>query len=98
MKHVSILLATLLAFSAPAFAASPSSALAKAGKNPSGYSTIYEAISEEGVEWDGGTVEGDWTRDNGQHEGWCKGQGHLDGHPGTQGSGHRNHWSCENPS
>ncbi len=81
MKLHTILSVTLIALSSSVLADSPSSAAAQSGVNPSTVTTAG------GFDFD--------DRDNGQHEGWCKGQGHLVD-PGMDAGGHRNHWDCLN--
>lgn len=82
MKLSTIVAVTLMALSTSVLADSPSSTAAQSGVNPS-------TVTDNG-NFDFG------ARDNGEHEGWCKGEGHQVGaEPGANGKGHRNHWNCE---
>ena len=79
MLKFGIACVTACLLSTQAIAASPSSKLAQQGEKPSQVNT------NGGFDFK--------ARDNGQHTGWCKGEGHLS-RPGNQASGHRNHWDC----
>ena len=79
MNTRNFLLIVLLCTAPLAHAASPSSVAANNGIKPSTIST------NGGFDFK--------VRDEGKHNGWCKGNGHLAA-PGNQASGHRNHWDC----